>query len=231
MDTYQRVEALAGAGVDLIVVDSAHGHSVGVIKTVEKVKAAHPEIDLIAGNVVSAEAAKALAGAGADAIKVGIGPGSICTTRVVAGVGMPQVTAAGAHSVMIGSLFAGTEESPGETVLFEGRSYKVYRAMGSISAMKSGSGERYFQENVEHSKLVPEGIEGRVPYRGPLSHTVFQLVGGLRAGMGYCGAKDIETLRTRAQFVKITHAGLIESHPHDVAITKEAPNYRPPSAS
>lgn len=259
-DTYERVEALVEAGVDVIVLDSAHGHSAGVIRTVEKIKAAHPETDVIAGNVVSPEGARDLAAAGADAIKVGIGPGSICTTRVVAGVGMPQVTAimncceacgelglplvadggikysgdivksiaAGAHSVMVGSLFAGTEESPGETVLLEGRSYKVYRAMGSISAMKAGSGDRYFQENVEARKLVPEGIEGKVPYRGPLAQTVFQLVGGLRSGMGYCGAADIETLRTKSRFVKITHAGLIESHPHDVTITKEAPNYRPP---
>jgi IMP dehydrogenase len=261
-DTYQRVEALVEAGADAIVVDSAHGHSAGVIKTVEKIKAAHPTMDVIAGNVVSPDAVRDLASAGADAVKVGIGPGSICTTRVVAGVGVPQVTAimrcreacdelnlplvadggikysgdivkaiaSGAHSVMVGSLFAGTEESPGETVLLEGRSYKVYRAMGSISAMKSGSGDRYFQENVEAGKLVPEGIEGRVPYRGPLSHTVFQLIGGLRSGMGYCGAKDIEILRTETRFVKITHAGLIESHPHDVTITKEAPNYRPPGS-
>jgi IMP dehydrogenase len=261
-DTYQRVEALVEAGADAIVVDSAHGHSAGVIKTVEKIKAAHPTMEVIAGNVVSPDAVRDLASAGADAVKVGIGPGSICTTRVVAGVGVPQVTAimrcreacdelnlplvadggikysgdivkaiaSGAHSVMVGSLFAGTEESPGETVLLEGRSYKVYRAMGSISAMKSGSGDRYFQENVEAGKLVPEGIEGRVPYRGPLSHTVFQLIGGLRSGMGYCGAKDIETLRTETRFVKITHAGLIESHPHDVTITKEAPNYRPPGS-
>jgi IMP dehydrogenase len=261
-DTYQRVEALVEAGVDAIVVDSAHGHSAGVIKTVEKIKAAHPAVEVIAGNVVTADAVRDLASAGADAVKVGVGPGSICTTRVVAGVGVPQVTAimrcrkacdelnlplvadggikysgdmvkaiaSGAHSVMVGGLFAGTEESPGETVLFEGRSYKVYRAMGSISAMESGSGDRYFQENVDAHKLVPEGIEGRVPYRGPLSHTVFQLIGGLRSGMGYCGAKDIETLRTEAQFIRITHAGLIESHPHDVTITKEAPNYRPPGS-
>jgi IMP dehydrogenase len=261
-DTYTRVEALVEAGVDVIVVDSAHGHSAGIIKTVEKIKAAHPEVDLVAGNVVSAEAARELAEAGADAIKVGIGPGSICTTRVVAGVGVPQITAimrcreacdemdipliadggikysgdivkaiaAGAHSVMVGSLFAGTEESPGETVLLDGRSYKVYRAMGSISAMSAGSGDRYFQENVDSRKMVPEGIEGRVPYRGPLSQTVYQLVGGLRSGMGYCGAPDIETMRSRARFIKITQAGLIESHPHDVTITKEAPNYRPPSA-
>jgi IMP dehydrogenase len=261
-DTHKRVEALVAAGVDVLVVDSAHGHSSGVIKAVERIKAAHPGTELIAGNVVSPDAVKELARAGADAIKVGIGPGSICTTRVVAGVGVPQVTAimrcrkacddlglplvadggikysgdivkaiaAGAHSVMVGSLFAGTEESPGETVLLDGRSYKVYRAMGSISAMKAGSGDRYFQEDVEARKLVPEGIEGRVPYRGPLSQTVFQLVGGLRSGMGYCGAENIEALRTRARFIKITHAGLIESHPHDVTITKEAPNYRPPSA-
>jgi IMP dehydrogenase len=261
-DTHKRVEALVAAGVDVLVVDSAHGHSSGVIKAVERIKAAHPGTELIAGNVVSPDAVMELARAGADAIKVGIGPGSICTTRVVAGVGVPQVTAimrcrkacddlglplvadggikysgdivkaiaAGAHSVMVGSLFAGTEESPGETVLLDGRSYKVYRAMGSISAMKAGSGDRYFQEDVEARKLVPEGIEGRVPYRGPLSQTVFQLVGGLRSGMGYCGAENIEALRTRARFIKITHAGLIESHPHDVTITKEAPNYRPPSA-
>jgi IMP dehydrogenase len=260
-DTYRRVEALVEAGVDVIVVDSAHGHSAGVIETVEKIKAAHPETDVIAGNVVSPEATRDLAAAGADAIKVGIGPGSICTTRVVAGVGVPQITAimncreacddlglplvadggikysgdivkaiaAGAHSVMVGGLFAGTEESPGETVLLEGRSYKVYRAMGSISAMRAGSGDRYFQENVEARKLVPEGIEGRVPYRGPLAQTVFQLVGGLKSGMGYCGAADIEALRTRSRFIKITHSGLIESHPHDVTITKEAPNYKPPS--
>jgi IMP dehydrogenase len=261
-DTYRRVDALVEAGVDSIVVDSAHGHSAGVIRTVEKIKAAHPGTQVVAGNVVSAEAVRDIAAAGADGIKVGIGPGSICTTRVVAGVGVPQVTAimkcreacdeaglpliadggvkysgdivkaiaAGAHSVMVGSLFAGTEESPGETVLLDGRSYKVYRAMGSISAMKAGSGDRYFQEGVESRKLVPEGIEGRVPYRGPLSQTVFQLVGGLRSGMGYCGAGDIETLRNRARFIKITHAGLIESHPHDVTITKEAPNYRPPGS-
>jgi IMP dehydrogenase len=261
-DTRQRVEALIGAGVDVIVVDSAHGHSAGIIKAIGEIKAAHPGADIIAGNIVSADAVRELADAGADAIKVGIGPGSICTTRVVAGVGVPQVTAimkcreacddlglplvadggikysgdivkaiaAGAHSVMVGSLFAGTEESPGETVLLEGRSYKVYRAMGSISAMKAGSGDRYFQENVEARKLVPEGIEGRVPYRGPLSQTVFQLVGGLRSGMGYCGAGDIETMRNRARFIKITHAGLVESHPHDVTITKEAPNYRPPGS-
>ena len=262
-DTHQRVKALVDAGVDVIVVDSAHGHSTGVIGTIQKMKAAHPDTEIIAGNVVSSDAVRELAAAGADAAKVGIGPGSICTTRVVAGVGVPQVTAimrcreasdeldlplvadggikysgdivkaiaAGAHSVMVGSLFAGTEESPGETMLLDGRSYKVYRAMGSISAMKAGSGDRYFQENVEARKLVPEGIEGRVPYRGPLTHTVFQLVGGLRSGMGYCGAGDIDTLRSTARFMRITQAGLIESHPHDVTIAKEAPNYRPPGSS
>ena len=259
-DTHERVQALVGAGADVITVDSAHGHSAGVLKTVEKMKRDFEDTDIVGGNVVTAEAVKALIRAGADAVKVGIGPGSICTTRVVAGVGLPQVTAimdcrraaddggipliadggvkysgdvvkaiaAGAHAVMIGSLFAGTEESPGELVLYEGRSYKVYRAMGSLSAMRDGSSDRYFQEGVDQRKLVPEGIEGRVPYRGPLSATVFQLVGGLRAGMGYCGTPDIETLRTRAEFVRITSSGLIESHPHDINITKEAPNYRPP---
>lgn len=259
-DTHERVQALVGAGADVITVDSAHGHSTGVLRTVEKIKTDFEGIDIVGGNVVTAEAVKALVKAGADAVKVGIGPGSICTTRVVAGVGLPQVTAimdcrcaaddagipliadggvkysgdvvkaiaAGAHAVMIGSLFAGTEESPGELVLYDGRSYKVYRAMGSLSAMKDGSSDRYFQEGVDQRKLVPEGIEGRVPYRGPLSATVFQLVGGLRAGMGYCGTPDIETLRTRAEFVRITSSGLIESHPHDINITKEAPNYRPP---
>jgi IMP dehydrogenase len=259
-DTHERVRALVKAGADVIVVDSAHGHSTGVLETVATMKADFEGVDIVGGNVVTADAVKALVKAGADAVKVGIGPGSICTTRVVTGVGMPQVTAimdcrraaddggipliadggvkysgdvvkaiaAGAHAVMIGSLFAGTEESPGELVLYEGRSYKVYRAMGSLSAMKDGSSDRYFQEGVDQRKLVPEGIEGRVPYRGPLSATVFQLVGGLRAGMGYCGTPDIETLRTRAEFVRITSSGLIESHPHDINITKEAPNYRPP---
>ena len=259
-DTHERVRALVRAGADVIGVDSAHGHSAGVLRTVEKIKADFEDIDIVGGNVVTADAVEALVKAGADAVKVGIGPGSICTTRVVAGVGLPQVTAimdcrgaadaagvpliadggvkysgdvvkaiaAGAHAVMIGSLFAGTEESPGELVLYDGRSYKVYRAMGSLSAMKDGSSDRYFQEGVDQRKLVPEGIEGRVPYRGPLSATVFQLVGGLRAGMGYCGTADIETLRTRAEFVRITSSGLVESHPHDINITKEAPNYRPP---
>ncbi|MGD8628042.1 MAG: IMP dehydrogenase [bacterium] len=259
-DTHERVKVLVGAGADVITVDSAHGHSTGVLRTVEKIKTDFESIDIVGGNVVTPEAVKALAEAGADAVKVGIGPGSICTTRVVAGVGLPQVTAimdcrraaddagipliadggvkysgdvvkaiaAGAHAVMIGSLFAGTEESPGELVLYDGRSYKVYRAMGSLSAMKDGSSDRYFQEGVDQRKLVPEGIEGRVPYRGPLSATVFQIVGGLRAGMGYCGTPDIQSLRTRAEFVRITASGLIESHPHDINITKEAPNYRPP---
>jgi IMP dehydrogenase len=259
-DVGDRVRALVDVHADVIVVDSAHGHARGVLKTVEDVKGRHPGVDVVAGNVVTADGARDLIKAGADAIKVGVGPGSICTTRVVAGVGVPQVTAimncrevcetggvplvadggvkysgdiakaiaAGAYCVMIGSLFAGTEESPGELVLYEGRSYKVYRAMGSIGAMKQGSSDRYFQEGTEPRKLVPEGIEGRVPYRGALSATVFQLVGGLRAGMGYCGARDIEEMRNRARFVRISHAGLIESHPHDVNITKEAPNYRPP---
>jgi IMP dehydrogenase len=246
--------------VDVIAVDSAHGHSKAVVAAVEWIKSEYPGCEVIGGNVVTAEGAGDLIAAGADAVKVGIGPGSICTTRVVAGVGVPQITAimqcrgvceeggvaliadggikysgdvakalaAGAHSVMIGSLFAGTEESPGEHVLYEGRSYKVYRAMGSLAAMKQGSSDRYFQEDTQPHKLVPEGIEGRVPYRGPLSATVFQLIGGLRAGMGYCGAKTVEELRTKGRFVRITHSGLIESHPHDVTITKEAPNYRPP---
>ena len=259
-ETMDRAGRLIEAGVDALVVDSAHGHSKGVIDTVARLRERFPAAEMVAGNVVTAEGAKALIAAGASAIKVGVGPGSICTTRVVAGVGVPQVTAimgcrkvcddagvpliadggikysgdvvkalaAGAHSVMIGSLFAGTEESPGEHVLFEGRSYKVYRAMGSLGAMKFGSRDRYFQEGVELAKLVPEGIEGRVPYRGSLRAAVFQLCGGLRSGMGYCGARDIESLRTLTRFVKITHAGLIESHPHDVAVTKEAPNYRPP---
>jgi IMP dehydrogenase len=256
------VTALVEAGVDVLAVDSAHGHAKGVIATVERVKSRCPDVDLIGGNVVTREATADLIKAGVDGVKVGVGPGSICTTRVVAGVGVPQITAimgcrevcetggvpliadggikysgdvakaiaAGAHSVMIGSLFAGTEESPGEHVLYEGRSYKVYRAMGSIGAMKRGSGDRYFQEGKAPGKLVPEGIEGRVPYRGALSATVFQLVGGLKAGMGYCGAATIEELRGKARFITITSAGLVESHPHDVSITKEAPNYRPPGA-
>jgi IMP dehydrogenase len=262
-ETAARAQALVDAGADALLVDSAHGHSKGVLDTVAALKARFSGHQIVGGNVVTAEGATAMIKAGADAVKVGVGPGSICTTRVIAGVGVPQITAimecrkacdqagvpliadggikysgdiskaiaAGANSVMIGSLFAGTEESPGEHMLYEGRSYKVYRAMGSLGAMKQGSRDRYFQEGVEPQKLVPEGIEGRVPYRGPLRATVFQLCGGLRSGMGYCGAANIEELRTRTRFVRITHAGLIESHPHDVAVTKEAPNYRPPAST
>ncbi|GAB6075966.1 IMP dehydrogenase [Desulfurobacterium crinifex] len=253
----RRAEALIEAGVDVIVIDTAHGHSKGVIEMVEKIKGLFPDIDVIAGNVATPEGTEALIKAGADAVKVGIGPGSICTTRIVAGVGVPQLTAiaqcaevadkydisiiadggikfsgdiakaigAGARVVMIGSLFAGTKESPGELVLYQGRSYKAYRGMGSLGAMKRGSKDRYFQAEVEEKKLVPEGIEGMVPYRGPLADTIHQLVGGLRAGMGYCGAANIEEMRKKARFVKITSAGLKESHVHDVIITKEAPNY------
>ncbi len=254
-DTFDRVRALVRAGVDVIVVDTAHGHSVGVMKTVEKIRREFPAIAVVAGNVATAEGTRELIEAGADAVKVGVGPGSICTTRVVAGIGVPQVTAiydaasaaaphnipiiadggikysgditkaigAGADVVMIGSLFAGTEESPGDIEIFQGRSYKVYRGMGSLSAMKEGSKDRYFQE--DEQKLVPEGIEGRVPYRGTVADTVYQLVGGLRAGMGYCGVRDIPELKTKTRFMRITSAGLRESHPHDVHITKEAPNY------
>jgi IMP dehydrogenase len=259
-DVLDRMGALVGAGVDVVTVDSAHGHARGVLNAVSEIKSRFPDTQVVAGNVVTKEGAADIIAAGADGVKVGIGPGSICTTRVVAGVGVPQITAisdcrdvcekhgvpiiadggvkysgdiskaiaAGAHAVMIGSLFAGTEESPGEHVLYQGRSYKVYRAMGSLGAMKLGSGDRYFQEGIETRKLVPEGIEGRVPYRGPISATIFQLIGGLRAGMGYCGAGTIEELQSKARFIRITHAGLVESHPHDVNITKEAPNYRPP---
>lgn len=254
-DVMERVEALIDANVDVIVIDTAHGHSVGVLDTVEKIKNRFPDVQIIAGNVATAEATRDLIERGADCVKVGIGPGSICTTRVVAGIGVPQITAiydcaeeadkygipiiadggikysgdivkaiaAGASTVMIGSLFAGTEESPGEVEIYQGRSYKVYRGMGSISAMKSGSSDRYFQEGMK--KLVPEGVEGRVPYKGPLKDTVYQMIGGLRAGMGYCGVHNIEELRTKTKFIKITNAGLTESHPHDIIITKEAPNY------
>ncbi len=260
-DTMERVDALVEAGVDVICVDTAHGHSELVLETVRRIKQKYPEKDVIAGNVATPEGAEDLIKAGADAVKVGIGPGSICTTRVVAGVGVPQITAimwcakvadrygvpviadggikysgditkalaAGASSVMIGNLFAGTKESPGEIVLYQGRSYKVYRGMGSIDAMKKGSKDRYFREGedyeIDEKKLVPEGIEGRVPYRGPVADMVYQLVGGLKAGMGYCGAANIEELRRKARFVRITNAGLRESHVHDVIITKEAPNY------
>jgi IMP dehydrogenase len=255
----ERVPALLRVGVDVLVVDTAHGHSAGVIDMVRTIKRRFPEAQVMAGNIATAEAAEELIQAGADAIKVGIGPGSICTTRVVAGAGIPQITAvmdctrvaakyevpvvsdggirssgdiakavaAGASSVMLGSLFAGTEESPGETVLYQGRTYKVYRGMGSLGAMQSRAGrERYFQSDSDLDKVVPEGIEGRVPSKGPLSALVYQLVGGLRAGMGYCGCRNIEELRTKAQFVRITNAGLRESHVHDVIITKEAPNYQ-----
>ncbi|KUK10351.1 MAG: Inosine-5'-monophosphate dehydrogenase [Clostridia bacterium 41_269] len=250
----KRVDALVKAGVDCIVVDTAHGHSKAVLEMIEKIKKHYPDVDVIGGNVGTREGAKAVIEAGADGVKVGIGPGSICTTRVIAGIGVPQITAiyecyqeakkynipiiadggikysgdickalaAGANAVMIGSLFAGTEESPGEVEIYQGRSYKVYRGMGSLGAMKEGSSDRYFQEG---TKLVPEGIEGRVPYKGPLSETVYQLVGGLRAGMGYCGAKNIKELQEKAKFIKMTPAGLRENHPHDVTITKEAPNY------
>lgn len=254
-DMMDRVDALVRAKVDVICVDTAHGHSKGVLDAVHLIKLKYPDLDIIAGNVATAAGTRALIEAGADCIKVGIGPGSICTTRVVAGIGVPQITAvidcaeeagkhgipiiadggikysgditkaiaAGADVVMVGSLFAGTEESPGDTEIYQGRSYKVYRGMGSLGAMKEGSKDRYFQEN--EKKLVPEGIEGRVPFKGPLAETVFQLVGGLRAGMGYCGTKDIPELKTKTTFIRITSAGLRESHPHDVTITKEAPNY------
>ena len=257
-ETMERVAALVEAEVDVIVVDTAHGHSVGVIKTVEMIKKAYPDLQLIAGNVATAEATEDLIKAGADVIKVGIGPGSICTTRVIAGVGVPQITAiydcakkaseygipviadggikysgdivkalaAGASTVMLGNLLAGTEESPGDLEIYKGRSYKVYRGMGSLGAMQEGSKDRYFQEQEDEvKKLVPEGIEGRVPYKGPLADTIYQLIGGLRAGMGYCGARTIEELHEKGRFVRITSAGLRESHPHDVNITKEAPNY------
>lgn len=256
-DTLDRVGALAHAGVDVVVVDTAHGHSRGVLEMVRRIKAKY-DIELIAGNVATAEATKDLIKSGVDAVKVGIGPGSICTTRVIAGVGVPQITAimecarvasrskipliadggikqtgdvakaiaAGADSVMVGGLFAGVDESPGEKVLYEGRSYKMYRGMGSLEAMKRGSKDRYFQDVEDDiQKLVPEGIEGRVPYKGSISETVHQMVGGLRAAMGYCGCKTIAEMKQRTQFIRMTDAGLRESHPHDISITKEAPNY------
>jgi len=254
-DTMERVEALVAAKVDVITVDTAHGHSVGVINMVKQIKKKFPDLQVIAGNVATAEATRELIEAGADCVKVGIGPGSICTTRVIAGVGVPQITAimecaeeadkygipiiadggikysgdivkaiaAGASVVMVGNLLAGTEESPGETELYQGRRFKVYRGMGSLGAMAAGSKDRYFQEDAK--KFVPEGVEGRVPFKGPLADTVYQLMGGLRAGMGYCGARTIEELRKNAKFIRITSAGLRESHPHDIYITKEAPNY------
>ncbi|TLY25147.1 MAG: IMP dehydrogenase [Nitrospirae bacterium] len=256
-DAEQRVALLVKAGVDVVVVDTAHGHSQAVLDTVRLLKRRVPEADVVAGNVATKEAVRDLIAAGADAIKVGVGPGSICTTRIVAGAGVPQLTAvaecaaaarakvpiisdggikysgdvtkaiaAGASSVMIGGLFAGTEESPGETVLFQGRTYKVYRGMGSLGAMERGGRDRYAQRDEPVQKLVPEGIEGRVPYRGTLSGVVYQLVGGLRAGMGYCGCRTIADMQKKARFIQITQAGLRESHVHDVIITKEAPNYR-----
>lgn len=258
-DLAKRSELLVAAGVDMLAVDSSHGHSEGVLGAVRQLKKMYSNVPVMAGNVATADGTKALIDAGADCVKVGIGPGSICTTRVVTGAGMPQVTAilkaceaaaksgtpviadggirysgdiakslaCGASAVMLGSLFAGVEESPGETMLFEGRSFKVYRGMGSVSAMRSGSADRYFQDATdEMSKFVPEGVEGRVPYRGPLSEMVFQLVGGLRAGMGLCGAANLALLRKESQMVRITSAGVVESHPHSVPITKESPNYR-----
>jgi len=258
-DREERLEALIAAGVDLVVIDTAHGHSQGVLDAVADTRRLYPDLQLVAGNIATGDAAAALIKAGVDAVKVGIGPGSICTTRVVAGVGVPQITAiadvatvtrkngipliadggikysgelpkaiaAGADIIMIGSLFAGTEESPGETILYQGRTYKAYRGMGSLGAMKAGSKDRYFQGDVEDDiKLVPEGIEGRVPYRGSLSDNIHQLLGGLRAGMGYTGCQTIRALQEQARFVQITNAGLRESHVHDVAITHEAPNYR-----
>ncbi len=254
-DTMKRVEMLVKSQVDVIVVDTAHGHSKGVLDTVREIRDAYPDLAIIAGNVATSEATKDLIEAGADIVKVGIGPGSICTTRVVAGVGVPQITAvydcatearkhgksiiadggikysgdivkalaAGGHAVMLGSLLAGVSESPGETEIFQGRRFKVYRGMGSVAAMEKGSKDRYFQE--DNKKFVPEGIEGRIAYKGPLADTIYQLVGGIRSGMGYCGTKDLQELRENAQFIKMTGAGLRESHPHDVQITKEAPNY------
>nr|MCU0564758.1 IMP dehydrogenase [Desulfobacterales bacterium] len=258
-DMEERAEALLKAGADVIVIDTSHGHSQNVIAAVRRLKSVFRDIELVAGNVATAEGARDLIKAGVDGVKIGIGPGSICTTRVVAGVGVPQLTAimncrpvaektgvpliadggirfsgdltkaigAGAHTVMIGGLFAGVEESPGEQILYQGRSYKVYRGMGSIEAMKKGSKDRYYQgDESEGDKLVPEGIVGRVPYRGSLQANIFQLVGGLKAGMGYCGCRTLPELRKKARFIKISAAGIRESHVHDVIITKEAPNYR-----
>ncbi len=262
-DYMDRVEALVNADVDVVTIDTAHGHSEGVIKTLKLIRQKYPDLQIVVGNIVTGEAGLELVEAGANAVKVGIGAGSICTTRVIAGVGIPQVSAvldvykslrkigvpiiadggikqtgdiakaiaAGADTVMIGGMFAGVEEAPGEEVLFEGRRFKVYRGMGSIGAMKQGSKDRYFQDMEDDvKKLVPEGVEGRVPYRGPLSETIYQLIGGLRASMGYCGAKTIEDLKRNGKFVKISNAGLRESHPHDVIITKESPNYHSKSS-
>lgn len=256
-DVLDRAGALLSVGADILVLDSAHGHSQNIINCLKKIKDAYPNAQVCAGNIATAEAAEDLIKAGADAIKVGIGPGSICTTRVVAGIGVPQITAitdaysvakkygipviadggikysgdlpkaigAGANAIMIGSLFAGCEESPGDSEIYHGRRFKVYRGMGSLAAMEKGSKDRYFQEGSSANKLVPEGVEGRVPYKGPLADTVYQLIGGLRSGMGYCGCPDIESLKLNSKFVRITGAGLRESHPHDINITKEAPNY------
>ena len=257
VDTMERIEALVNAGVDAIVIDTAHGHSKGVVEKLKEAKAKFPGVDIVVGNIATGEAAKMLADAGADAVKVGIGPGSICTTRVVAGVGVPQLSAiydvaralegtgvpliadgglrysgdvvkalaAGGNCVMIGSLVAGCEESPGETIIFNGRKFKTYRGMGSLEAMENGSKDRYFQSGVESvKKLVPEGIAGRVPFKGGVQEVIYQLVGGLRSGMGYCGAASIEALHD-AKFTRITNAGVQESHPHDITITSEAPNY------
>ncbi len=256
-DVMDRVDALFNAGVDAIIIDTAHGHSKGVIETLKKVKAAYPTLQVVVGNIATAEAAKALVAAGADGVKVGIGPGSICTTRIIAGVGVPQLSAvmmvaeglkgtgvpmiadggirftgdivkalsAGADSIMAGSLFAGVDESPGETIIYEGRKFKAYRGMGSIEAMQQGSKDRYFQDAEDDiKKLVPEGISGRVPYKGFLSEVIYQMVGGLKAGMGYCGARNMEALKD-AKFIRITHSGINESHPHNITITREAPNY------
>ncbi|MBL4594263.1 MAG: IMP dehydrogenase, partial [Flavobacteriales bacterium] len=252
-----RTEALVNAGVDAVVIDTAHGHSKGVIDTLKKVKGQYPDLQVVVGNIATAEAAKALADAGADAVKVGIGPGSICTTRIIAGVGVPQLSAVmmvaeglkgtgvpliadggirftgdivkamsgGADSIMAGSLFAGVDESPGETIIYEGRKFKSYRGMGSIEAMQKGSKDRYFQDVEDDiSKLVPEGISGRVPYKGHLEEVIYQMVGGLRAGMGYCGTATIKELKD-AKFIRITNSGITESHPHNISITREAPNY------
>lgn len=257
-DTLERVEALVKKGVDIIAIDSAHGHSQGVIQKLQEVRNAYPHLDLVGGNIVTAEAAKMLIDAGANALKVGVGPGSICTTRVVAGVGVPQLSAiydvyevakkknipviadggiklsgdivkalaSGAACVMLGGLFAGTDEAPGEEIIYQGRKFKIYQGMGSLAAMKRGSSDRYFQsKGTEAKKLVPEGIEGRVPYKGPVKDVVYQLCGGLRSGMGYCGTPDIPALNTETKMVRITNAGLQESHPHDIVITREAPNY------
>ena len=256
-DTLERVTSLVEAGVDAVVIDTAHGHTAGVVEKLKEVKKTHPELDVVVGNIATAEAAKFLADAGADAIKVGIGPGSICTTRIIAGVGVPQLSAvnqvamelegsgipviadggirytgdfvkaiaAGADTIMVGSMFAGVKESPGETIIYQGRKFKTYRGMGSVEAMQKGSKDRYFQDSENDSKkLVPEGISGRVPYKGNLEEVIHQIIGGIRAGMGYCGAKDIDALKG-APFVRISNAGVLESHPHDITITREAPNY------